>query len=311
MEFGNEVITYAVKSSTPSQRLKSWRRSSMSSSKKKQSSRAISTVRILTWNIDFMAPESKSRMLSALSHIQLDVFDDEIEPCCILFQEVDEAAHLALLKDKWVHDNFVVVPASPEECPSQGYNVVTLVSKSIPLVKAQSLVFGDSMMGRTALFVDLQLTTNPVASEKGEGDSKKKEKSVTFRVANTHLESLPVGWTARPIQLAAIASMLEKDGIRGGVVCGDMNIILPCDRDIHERAGLADAWTGDDYDEDGFTWGYQPPCEFPVGRLDRVFYTPNERCVVDAPQRVGVDLKTKSGRWVSDHYGLVTTVEVL
>ncbi len=88
-------------------------------------------------------------------------------------------------------------------------------------------------------------------------------------------------------------------------------MIGPNDAEIHRDAGLLDSWVGDENDEEGYTWGYQPKCQYPVGRLDRVFFTSSEQVEVQPPVRIGVDVKTKEGVWASDHYGLVTMVDVL
>ncbi|KAI0784261.1 Endonuclease/exonuclease/phosphatase [Abortiporus biennis] len=252
-----------------------------------------------------MAANTRGRMVTALNYIQDDVLlEDEQDRCCILFQEVDHDAYRALCEHKWVRDKFVILPED-EELP-HSYNVVTLVSKAIPVLRVQSLHFGNSTMGRSALLVDITLSVG-----KSSRSSWRKESSaVTCRIANTHLESLPTGVFARPYQLAAISSLLYQPGIHCGVVCGDMNTILPDDEDIHARAALADAWYGSS-EEEGYTWGYQPACQFPPGRLDRVFYTHNRRCMVRSPKRIGMGLRTARGHWVSDHYGLLTTVSVL
>jgi tyrosyl-DNA phosphodiesterase 2 len=80
--------------------------------------------------------------------------------------------------------------------------------------------------------------------------------------------------------------------------------------------GLVDAYREgeedeDEEDEDGYTWGYQPPCEFAPGRLDKILFTPGAGVMVDQPERIGLALKTDKGQWASDHYGLVTTVRIV
>ena len=152
-------------------------------------------------------------------------------------------------------------------------------------------------MGRNALLVDVLVA------------DAKTERTHRVRVANTHLESLPEGGPARPVQLAAIGQLLRD--LDAGIVGGDMNMISPGDAHIHLLAGLQDAYTGPESKE-GHTWGYQPSCQFPPGRLDRIFYCDSEACNVrvDHPQRLGVGSRTTHGRWLSDHYGLLTTISV-
>ncbi|CAL1716394.1 unnamed protein product [Somion occarium] len=322
MEFEDELVTLELKRF--SKHTRQWRRTSRDSQDDIELSPP-SSIRVLSWNIDFIGDKPEARMQAALSHIQNEVFASEDgqkpAPCCILLQEVSSEAFPVLLKNQWVRKHFMVIPTSADDFPNGTYGVVTLVSKSIPVSKAQSLIFGNSAMGRSALMVDVKLSLpNPTAKAENGGSRSSEESEnlptvtapslITLRLANTHLESLPTGVAARPVQLANIASLLKEDGLHGGIVCGDMNIIRESDLHIHEDAGLLDAWTGED-EEEGFTWGFQPPCQFAPGRLDRVFYTSacQEKCEISQPERVCIGLK-RNGRWVTDHYGLLTTVSV-
>ncbi|KAJ3491756.1 hypothetical protein NLI96_g437 [Meripilus lineatus] len=282
---------------------KKWRQPSSSFITKKPPS----SIRIVTWNIDFASPDVRPRLAAAISHIQTEVvptIDGAPEPCCILLQEVSYQVFRDLLAHPWVRKYFQVVPTTTREWPAGNYGVVTLVSKTITVSKVQSLIFANSVMGRNALMVDLKLATP-------ESENQRRPEIVTVRVANVHLESLPMGQPARPQQLAAIAEMLKEEGIHAGLVGGDMNMIGPNDARIHIDAGLVDSWIWDDSDEEGNTWGYQPSCQYPAGRLDRVFFTSAEDVEVQPPTRIGIDVKTEDGVWASDHYGLVTMVDVL
>ncbi|KAI0342858.1 hypothetical protein BDW22DRAFT_1429000 [Trametopsis cervina] len=281
-------------------------------------------VKILTWNVDFMAPNPRTRLSTVLEHIQVDVFgcssdEEQPDPCCILLQEVNPEAFPEILENEWVRQHFCVVPVRPDDWPDGHYGNVTLVTRTIAVLSAQLLQFGNSLMGRHALVVDLRLDApkhgTSKASESSTSDEETERRSltaptVTVRVANVHLESLPMGTSMRPGQLSAAADMVRADGVHAGLIAGDMNAIAPEDAVIHEQAGLIDAWTGGEDEEDALTWGHQPPMEFPPGRLDRMFYTPNGRCAVVEPERVGVGLQTIEGQWASDHCGLVTTLRV-
>jgi tyrosyl-DNA phosphodiesterase 2 len=245
--------------------------------------------------------------------MQKDVFlcktaGDAPEPCCILLQEVHVRAFQAILDNEWVRRHFAITPVTPERWPNYNiYGNVTLVSRSIPVCHAWSLEFANSEMARNALLVDLKLGV----PEHGEEESKP---PVTIRIANTHLESLPQGASARPLQLLLIAKMLEEHGMHGGIVCGDMNAIGPSDIPIVADAGLLDTWgedDDDDDDEEGYTWGYQPECEYPPGRLDKILITPGSGFIIEGPKKIGVGVKTTDGEWVSDHYGLLTTASVV
>ncbi|KAI0091289.1 Endonuclease/exonuclease/phosphatase [Irpex rosettiformis] len=263
-----------------------------------------SSIKIITWNVDFMAPNARTRLFTVLQHIQYEVLgcnadDEQPEPCCILLQEVHPGAFPEILDNDWIRQHFCVMPVKPDDWPDGHYGNVTLVSRTIPVLNAQLLQFGNSFMGRHAIVVDLRL------------DAPGPHRSmVTVRVANVHLESLPVGTSMRPLQLSSAADMLREDGIHAGVIAGDMNAITPEDGFIHEQADLLDAWKGDEEEEEALTWGHQPPSKYPPGRLDKVLYTPNGGCTVEEPDRVGVGLKTMDGQWASDHCGLVTVLRV-
>ncbi|KAH9944817.1 Endonuclease/exonuclease/phosphatase [Amylocystis lapponica] len=259
---------------------------------------------LLTWNVDFMAPNAQDRIIRVLTHIRDNILGPPASspgPCCILLQEISTSAFPALLAHDWVRRHFSVVPSSPTGWPrGASYGNVTLVSHAVPIRDAHSLVFGNSVMGRNALVVDVQLRPPPVARTGTD--------ALTLRIANTHLESLPQGAPARPVQLAAVAEVLRGASVDAGAVGGDMNAIGADDAHIHTHAGLQDAYSGAHGDERGFTWGFQPRSRFPAARIDKILYTPGCSLRVDEPVKVGVGLKTAQGQWASDHYGLVTTV---
>jgi tyrosyl-DNA phosphodiesterase 2 len=271
-----------------------------------------SIFRLVTWNLDFTAPDKKKRLLAALSYIQQHVLDcrtpsERPDPCCILLQEVHESVFAQILNAEWVRRCFIVVPASVDKWPDQAeYGNVTLVSRTIPVVNVSTITFSNSKMKRNALFVDIKLSIPA-----HEDEPRLSGGIVTLRVANTHLESLLDGAAARPKQLKLIAAALRGRGIFGGIVAGDMNAISPIDETIVEEAGLYDAWEGDDNDDESFTWGYQSLEQLPPGRLDKVLTTRQEGFTVEQPERIGIGETIGRGKWVSDHYGLVTRVEVV
>lgn len=242
------------------------------------------SLKIVTWNVDFMAANPRTRLSTILEHIQFDIFgcntdDEQPEPCCILLQEVHPQAFPEILENDWLRQHFCVMPVKADDWGSVHYGNVTLVSRTIPVLGAQLLQFGNSFMGRHALVVDLRMDaprlggssagTSSASDEEHEVGPRTKS-YVTVRVANVHLESLPAGTSFRPVQLSATADMLRGDGIYAGVVAGDMNAITPEDGFIHEEAGLLDAWTGGEEDEEALTWGHQPPNDYPPGRLDKI-----------------------------------------
>ncbi|KAI0367739.1 hypothetical protein BV20DRAFT_535694 [Pilatotrama ljubarskyi] len=249
-------------------------------------------LRLITWNVDFMAPGSRERLLCILSYLQKSVLSSPPEPSCILLQELEEESLVALLSNEWVRKYYAVLPATNKYWRVH-YGNATLVSRSIPFQNPQMLDFVNSRMGRSAIFVDI-----PILSPHGVR---------TVRVANAHLESLMQGLPARPEQLKAIAELLQANDVDAGVVGGDMNMIGDRDdQNIHVAAGLDDACLFPD-DPSSHTWGYQPPSRYPPRRMDRVFFV-GEQLIVDSVEVIGKGLRTKDGRWASDHCGLVTTL---
>ena len=325
-----ESMLIDVDAARYSSRWKVWRRTSKSTRMATEVPLP-SSFRIVTWNVDFNTPNAKARLKTALQHIQGDVLKckggERPPPCCILLQEIlrvsdflqlfddrasrgnNQDAIRTILDNEWIQQYFVVSPRKVEEWPANAYyGNVTLTSRAIPVCAAYSLEF-ESKMNRNALLVDLKLCV-PVRRQ-----SKNAPRVVTLRVGNTHLESLPQGAEFRPRQLGLVTDVLEAEELFGGIVCGDMNNIGPTDQGMPEKLGLIDAYReGEEEEEEGYTWGYQPSCEFPPGRLDKILYTaPGDSGVtfeVDVPERIGLGLKTPSGHYASDHCGLTTTVRV-
>ena len=281
------------------------------------------SITLITWNVDAQQHYGDQRLRAALDHLQFHAFPEynggQPPPCLILLQEVWRHAFPALLAHPWVQAWFVIAPGSPEEGWPQGarygYGTVTLIARSLMVVASVCVHFGESEMGRNALVTDVLFGgAEPHAR--------------VLRVINTHLESLPAGAQRRALQLGFIAQLLRWGGtesvVVGGVVCGDMNAISPSDAMLPEQNELVDAWEEqrrlgrsegevEDEDEDGITWGYQPPCEFPPGRLDKILYTASDAFEVENIRKlaIGLQMPTPEGRmdWVSDHCALICQVE--
>ncbi|KAJ2924859.1 hypothetical protein H1R20_g12228, partial [Candolleomyces eurysporus] len=267
-------------------------------------------MRIITWNIDFMFDHREERLLSALRYLEYDVLPSKegepLEPCVICLQEVHESVIPALLNDEWVKRSFSVTPVTKEKWPEgAAYGNVTLVSKSLRVVKCDILHYGYTEMARAALAVYIMLNEPEPSLEKA-----------VICVVNTHLESLPQGAIARPRQLELAARFLKQVDVRGGVVVGDMNAISPEDAGLALEVGLRDAWRRGDRDEAGFTWGYQGHNDrgHPAARLDKVLYLPRRGYKMDEPERIGKGAKVKGlevDQWISDHYGLQTVLRMV
>ncbi|KIJ14338.1 hypothetical protein PAXINDRAFT_12987 [Paxillus involutus ATCC 200175] len=266
-----------------------------------------SSIRVLTWNIDFASRNPRKRLVGALGHIQ-EVFGcmtpgERPEPCCILLQEVSIAAFPLILTNEWVQRCFVVVPSSTDKwAHGATYGTVTLVARTVPVCGAFTIDFSNSRMHRNALFVDVKLAVPAPRHAPRLSDG-----IIKLRIANTHLESLPVGAWARPEQLKIIAESLQEYDIYGGIVGGDMNAIGPTDLTLAEEVGLADAWQGVDDDERSYTWGYQPPCEFPPGRLDKILWVPQGGVDVEEPASLSLSQAPFIVSYSSDYLTMRTT----
>lgn len=248
----------------------------------------------------------------------------------ILLQEIMGSSLDTLLTSPWVKANFQISHTQPEQY--QTYFTITLVSGGVGAVSVFRTPLVKTCMGRDGLFVDIPIS-HPHTADRN-------VKNV-LRICNTHLESLQSGNNVRPFQLSQIASLLRTPSpdteIVAGLVGGDMNAIslndealhrLPdiCLQDVYETAKEDDASLGDVNDErgerEGYTWGYQPICQYPPGRLDKIMFTGILRpltvgrspCVT----RLGVGLKAKAQDtepgvevWVTDHFGIAATFAVL
>ncbi|KDR76237.1 hypothetical protein GALMADRAFT_247529 [Galerina marginata CBS 339.88] len=266
-------------------------------------------LRIITWNVDMVSDHAEDRLTAALRHIEEEVLKgkegEAPEPCCILLQEVRASLLPYLLRDEWVRRWFVVTPFTQDKWPEGAYyGCVTLIARSLNIAECDILHYGVTTMQRTALCVKVKLQF-PGTQEKA-----------VISIVNTHLESLPEGSMARPIQLEMCSRFLRVEGVQGGVIAGDMNAIGPEDAMIGKDLGLRDSWRKGETDA-GKTWGYQGQNtgNFPANRLDKIFYLPAMGYKVDEPKRIGVGLKVKESSnqalWVSDHYGLETTLRML
>ncbi|KAI0749298.1 Endonuclease/exonuclease/phosphatase [Daedaleopsis nitida] len=255
------------------------------STKYKSAQTAVHTLRVITWNVDFMQNDTASRVSCILDHLRDVVLSKTPKPSCVLLQELDYASFAAVLANRWVREHFSITPPNIKRW-SASYGVATLVSRHANILRSQMLQFHRTTMGRTALLVDIEMYVPGCR----EGEKR------AVRIANTHLESLPIGERMRPVQLCAIADLLREEGLSGG---------WSGDQDIHDVAGLQDACR----DPSAVTWGFQPPSRYPPGRLDRIFHL-ERGLVVEPVQVIGKGLKTKRGMWASDHYGLMTTIKL-
>ncbi|KAJ6593423.1 Endonuclease/exonuclease/phosphatase [Mycena capillaripes] len=279
---------------------------------------SLPTFCLLSWNVDFAALLAIRRLQTALSHLEKLLSPHLISPppppTIILLQEVHISCFQTLLSNAFIREFYQLTNIYSR----QSYSTLTLVPKPLSaLVASVSRVpFTETQMQRDCVYVDLDI---PLSSDT-------ESKPLRLRIANTHLESLNgFGDRARPKQLEVISKLLTGPEIDGGLVAGDMNAISPSDQDLPQQVGLSDAWLAstvpptesdtngvnetDTGEAEGHTWGYQPKCQYPPRRLDKIL-TVGKLDAVDI-QRVGVGLKVEDrDTWVSDHYGLLAKIVI-
>ena len=262
-----------------------------------------------------MAPDRKSRALSAMTHL-MELFGDPPPPSVIMLQEVHSESLAAILEHSWVKDNFAI---SDVDVPER-YITIMMVSQQLQAGSWFRCPL-PTRMGRDALLVDV-----PISSVRGDtGHSKR-----ILRLCTTHLESLweCEGHEFRPRQLAQISALLKAPSrhgveIAGGLVGGDMNPISPLDFICHQTCDvdLRDVWEDIPYlpgprptpfrkdlsygRAKGNTWGYQSTGAHSRKRMDKFLYTGS---VDTEALSEAQDLSGKIGRL---GIGLKTKVEVL
>ncbi|KAK0500335.1 Endonuclease/exonuclease/phosphatase [Armillaria luteobubalina] len=241
-------------------------------------------LRLVTWNLDFLADHAVERFNTALEYLQFDVFrcDDGQSPgpCCILLQEVRPECLKELLNTDWIRDHFAVTPVDQAKWPGPHYQYgnVTLVERTVPTI-----------------VLDLRMVSTRGYKR-------------NLRVINTHLESMATGRPNRLHQLKECAVLLRASST-GGIVAGDLNAFDQDFDDVLSSLELSDAAAELD-DEDAFTWGEQGGGEFPRSRMDRMLsYTPAAKMRFDITPPLRIGRGVRCGElWVSDHFGLEATL---
>ncbi|AEO61608.1 hypothetical protein MYCTH_2311932 [Thermothelomyces thermophilus ATCC 42464] len=228
---------------------------------------------VLSWNVDFMAPEGDARMSAALKHLGSLVAGNP-NPSVIMLNEMTPP-DLALIKlADWVREGYDITDATADHWESSIYGTCMLVPRALPIKRVARLHYAATAMQRDALFADVALA-----------------RGGTLRLCATHLESLRAVPPLRPAQLAAAAAHLRQPQPSGGsggggggggvvgVLAGDLNAIEPFDRTLHDQCGLKDAYLESgarEGEERGMTWGHMAPRwlreRFGLGRLDKVLF---------------------------------------
>lgn len=268
---------------------------------------AISNLRIITWNIDFMAPCPQARMASALAHLQ-GIIDSTPESTAtvIMLQEMAQDGFLDLADlgrkvppawsndlgqiaaASWVQKKFQVTDLTTDFWRCR-YNGVILIDRRLALLHVARLPFV-SEYNREAVFVDVALVevepsgkkttaggTPGVRGQGGRGASQR-----ILRLCNVHLDSMAGKPPMRPIQWKACAKYLQDQskskngGVVAGILAGDCNANQDYDVALPQQNGFKDAYLelgGKEDDPGGNTWGPQSKnTRFSHKRMDKVCF---------------------------------------
>lgn len=213
----------------------------------------ITQIRVITWNIDFVAPQPRERMVSALAYLKQLV--SAIPTNCavvIHLQEImdncEQSSHEAndlqqIMNAAWIQSRFNVTDTSTTDW-ANSYGQVTLVDRRLSIARVLRLRFV-SEFKRDALFVDVHLNT---------------EESSYMRFCNVHLDSMQ--GALRPIQWQALAWHMQdaENGIVASILAGDCNANSLRDWSAPRQNNFKDAYLelgGVEGEEKGMTWGFQ------------------------------------------------------
>jgi tyrosyl-DNA phosphodiesterase 2 len=277
-----------------------------------------SSLKVVSWNTDFMSSEPSQRVATAMEYLQ-KTFGNSAQSLVIMLQEVCQESVNQIMQTRWVRRNFAIAGHEPPRIFQAGiprpakYFTLMMIPKNLKL-KDSFRVALPTDMGRDALFVDIQLHTpkSAVISETKD----------VLRLCTTHLESLEEGTHLRKKHLELIWQKLNEAGdgahVVAGLIGGDMNAIHDTEHTLPKQLGLRDAWEdllllqtqSKEMDEaespysqlkGGITWGYQSNSSaFIPNRLDKFLYAgsmkPFALMETQGPEahigRIGIGLKT-------------------
>ncbi len=280
----------------------------------------INKLRVITWNIDFMASQPRARMAAALAYLEQFVSEIPASHAVVIqlqemmeSQDLDEeenASDLSQLRNApWVQQRFHLtdIDSSNFNAP---YGQVTLVDRRLTTSSVSRLRFVSEYQ-RDALFVDVCVKTSTNATD---------EEAKYLRLCNVHLDS-SYG-SLRPVQWKALQQHLQnkEPSIVASIVAGDCNATQPRDTTAAQENGFKDAYCelgGTEGDATGATWGYQSidGKRWGVQRLDKIVYWGDIE--VDMLERIGIGVQVEDEKarkaleddeeltFATDHYGLV------
>lgn len=173
--------------------------------------------------------------------------------------------------------------------------------------------FADTTEQRTAIAFDTCLAVPRHPRPAHTTRHHEKRTTARFRLACTQLESGELGVFSRRHQLETVSSEIIDNRIDGAVLAGDMNVAHLGDVGMPQLVGLSDAETRAESDSASFTWGYHPGRSGNLPRRrDKILYWQNRtRFWVNEIRTLGIGLKMRNGQYVTDHYGIMTSIEPL
>ncbi|KAI1772401.1 Endonuclease/exonuclease/phosphatase [Hypoxylon cercidicola] len=290
-----------------------WEQAKCKPPREANAAQGITRLALFSWNIDFKLPFAKARMDAALEHLDGLVSKLGRETAVVIYLQECIEWNLSTVGEKgWVRDKFNITDVDESNWATH-YGTTTLVDRRLDITSCFRVHYQKTGMQRDAFFVDVVLNNS-------QGQRK------TIRLCNTHLESLASPF--RPAQVELVAKYMREDGVDGALAAGDFNAIHSSDRTLHSDNGLKDAYLelgGQEDSDDGYTWGQQASTigrnRYGYTRMDKVYFTGGVK--LESFQRFGADVQL-SGRqeremimslgyekpWITDHLGVVATVEV-
>jgi tyrosyl-DNA phosphodiesterase 2 len=281
----------------------------------------LTSLSVMTWNIDFMASHPQARMASAVSYLERLVLRVPSTSAVVIFlQEMQEVRFprrlqtsdaedlTQLTQAPWVQQRFHMTDLDLENWKAT-YGQVTLIDRRLRIAEVSRLHFV-SEFNRDALLVDIPLA----GQENG-----------LLRLCNVHLDSMQ--GSMRPVQWKGVAKYLQDKaaGVTASVLAGDCNANQKRDRTEPQDNGFRDAYLelgGTESDEEGATWGFQSKDweRWGRSRLDKIVYWGG--IDIKSLKRIGVGVKVEDEEiakameddeelpFVTDHYGLMSEFTV-
>lgn len=279
---------------------------------------SMSSLSLVSWNIDAFSSRPAERAKRIVSHI----LARPKLPDIVCLQEVTPSVRIFLLDNARVRDAFLVTDAEDGTCfKDVPFATMTMLSRicfdtgpDLPqddkterherfMIRGVSRVRLPSKYRREALYIDIILPRIP---------------GVVLRLVNVHLDSLEDTLLYRAQQMEILGHILREPGCSGGLIAGDFNAISSGDDGLLGKNGLVDAWVSlhGVADLAGATWGVgiERQDGLRQGRLDKIAMTgvTATDMKVLRPGLIEVPVPGGESREIpwSDHCGLTCTFTV-